>query len=165
MPNRAQLGLPRLLRGSAAPAKCAQRRRAAITLIEILVTAVVLGIGFVGVASMVTYATIAHKKSVNITVATARTMQEIERVRQAGYLNAQVSQELFPPPTYTILNATQVGFALSELKDGSGVITLVEDVEAQALQNMKQVQVEITWGGAPILRGSYTASTLITNRP
>jgi len=148
-------------------------RRAGVTIIEVLAATAILGIGLVGVGSMVTYGVISHRKSVNYTIAAARATQEIERIRDAGYLGAQIGTALFPSPTYTILSATQVAFTVPELRNGQGRITLSEDAEAQAIDpdtglpygNLKQVQVQISWGGSRNLQGSYRVATLIANRP
>lgn len=147
--------------------------RAGLTLIEVLAASMILGIGLVGVGSLVTYGVVSHRKSVNYTVAAARTVREIERIREAGYLSAEIGPDLFPSPAYTILSSTQVGFPVAELKGGQGSITVIEDPEAQALDpdtglpylNLKQVSVHITWGGTSTLAGSYSAATLIANRP
>jgi len=147
--------------------------RAGVSLLEVLVAAVVLAIGLVGVGSMVTYGVISHKKAAHYSIAANRATAELERIRDGGYLSAQVTSTFFPSPTYTVLNATQVGFTMSDLPEGQGVITLHEDVEAQATNpatgspylNMKAASVHITWGGSRTTRGSYDTSTLIANRP
>jgi type II secretory pathway pseudopilin PulG len=147
--------------------------RAGITILEVLAAAVILGVGLVGVGSMVTYATVSHQKSVNYTVATDRASQEIERIREAGYVGAVVGTNLFPASEYTILNGTQVSFTVPELKQGAGVITLDEDPEAKVTNpstglpyaNLRVVTVRITWSGGRFAGGSYTATTLIANRP
>jgi len=162
----------RVRRAEARP-RLRPKGEAGFTLIEVLITTVILGIGLVGVGSMVTYGVVSHRKSVNYTVAAARAIQEMERIRDAGFLGANVGTDLFPYPTYQILNASQVGFTPSGLKDGQGVITIAEDSQAQVTDpdtglpygNMKAVSVSISWGGARILSGSYTAATLIANRP
>jgi prepilin-type N-terminal cleavage/methylation domain-containing protein len=148
-------------------------RQSGVTIIEVLAAAAILGIGLVGVGSMVTYGVVSHRKSVNYTIASERATKELERVREAGYLGAEVTAGLFPYPTYTILNSTQAAFTVPELTDGQGTITLDEDTEAQAVDpdtglpysNMKQVQVDISWGGSRSLQGSYSVATLVSNRP
>jgi len=141
------------------------------TLIEVLVAAVVLGIGMVGVSSMVYFGVRSHQKSAEYTIAAERAMQEMERVREAGYGGAIVSIGLFPSTTYQIVNSSTVNFGVSELTNGQGVITIGDDVEAQATnpatgqpyQNMKRVTVTVTWGGVRH-PGSYSLATLIALR-
>jgi hypothetical protein len=142
-------------------------------LVEVLVATVVLSIGLVGAASMMVVGAISHDKSAYHTFAANRAEAELERIREARYLGDVVGTALFPSPAYTILNATQVSFDVPELPGGRGLITLAEDVEAQAIDpgtghpyhNLKLAQVQITWTGGRLTRGSYGAATLIANRP
>jgi Tfp pilus assembly protein PilV len=157
---------------NAFPTRAASSERG-ITLLEVLIAAVILAVGLVGVGSMVTYGAVSHAKAVNYTIAAARATEEMERIREAGYLGAQVTTGLFPTPRYTIVDSTHVGFGVSDLRNGVGVIALGEDNEAQATNpatgqpylNMTRVTVVIAWGGSRMLRGSYRAATLVANRP
>ena len=147
--------------------------RAGFTLIEVLVAAVILSIGLVGVSSMVYCGVLSHQKSANYTIAGERAMHEMERVRDGGYLGAVVDALHFPSPTYTILSSSTAGFSVADLPSGTGTITIAEDNEAQAInpltglpyQNMKRVTITITWGGSYRSNGAYTLATLISNRP
>jgi Tfp pilus assembly protein PilV len=144
-----------------------------VTITEVLVTCVILGIGLVGVGSLVTYGVISHRKSVCYTIATARATQEIERVREAGYAGAVVSTQLFPSTNYTILSATQARFDVPELSNGFGYVTIEDDTEAQQTNpatgqpysNLKRARVQIFWSGPRSLSGSYAIATLLANRP
>lgn len=143
------------------------------TLIEVLVAAMILAIGLVGVASMTYYGVISHHKSANYTMAGQRAMQEMERIRDAGYLGAVVDYDHFPYPRYYILDTNTIYFTPSELPNGQGLITINEDSAAQQINpstgepyfNMKRVRVDVTWGGSRPLRGSYSLVSLISNRP
>lgn len=147
--------------------------RAGVTLIELLIASVVIGIGLAGVGSIVTYGVLSHRKAVEYTIAAARATKEIEQVRRAGYLGAVVDESLFPADTYTIISATQVSFAVDELNDGLGYVTVGDDTEAQATDpdtgepygNMKQILVQIFWDRPGGRRDCYSAATLIANRP
>jgi Tfp pilus assembly protein PilV len=145
-----------------------------VTIIEVLVASAILAIGLVGVGSLVTYGVVSHRKSVNYTIAEARAVKELERVRDAKYVGAVVNSTLFPSSEYTILNSTQARFTVSELKNGYGIITITDDAQAQQTNpatgqpysNLKKVKVEIHWtGGGRNLGGYYNAATLIANRP
>ena len=159
--------------GRLCPGKACGGTRAGVTIIEVLATAIILAIGLVGVGSMVTYGVLSHHKSVNYTIAAERATKEMERIREAGYLGTTASTALFPDDQYTIENGSQVSFEMPDLTSGSGVITISDDPDAQAVNpgtglpysNLKQVRVEIFWGGSRYLRGSYEAVTLIANRP
>ncbi len=149
------------------------RRSAGVTIIEVLATAIILGVGLVGVGSMVTYGVTSHHKSVNYTIAAERATKELERIREAGYLGAAIGTALFSADEYTVENATQVSFEIPDLSSGTGVITIADDPAAQAINpatgqpysNLKRVSVQISWGGNRYLHGSYEAVTLIANRP
>ena len=135
--------------------------------------AVLLAIGLTGVAGMFTAGLISNHKSANMTLAADRTEQEVERLRNAGYLGAVVDLAHFPASRYTIVSATQVSFTVAELKDGAGNIYLTADPEAAVIDpatgapigNLAHARVVITWGGARSVRGSYSVSTLLANRP
>jgi len=149
------------------------RACAGFTLIEVLVAAMLLSIGLVGVSSMVYYGVLSHQKSANYTIAAQKAMQEIERIRDGGYLGATVDPTRFPYPAYHTVDSSTVRFGVSELTGGQGTITIAEDSEAMATNpgtgqpylNMKQVNVMIAWGGSSSLGGSYSLATLISNRP
>lgn len=156
--------------------RCLMRLRgqAGVTLIEVLAATVILGIGLVGVGAMVTNGSIAHDKAATYTIAAARASEELERIREAGYLGAQVNDLLFPSAAgYAILDSSHVRFTVNDLKSGSGMITLVEDAEAQATNpstgqpysNLKKITVDITWSGGHSTQGSYQVVTLLANRP
>jgi prepilin-type N-terminal cleavage/methylation domain-containing protein len=155
------------------PGHAGGRSRRGFTLLEVLAATLVLGLGLVGVGSMVTYSVISHEKSVNYTIAAERASAEVERVREAGYLGANVTTDLFPAPTYAIASAAKVTFPVAELKGGQGSITIDEDAQAKAINpntggayhNLKLVQVMITWTGSRDLSGSYQTATLEANRP
>jgi prepilin-type N-terminal cleavage/methylation domain-containing protein len=155
--------------------RCASPARSCggFTLIEVLVAAVILAIGLVGVASMVYYGVLSHQKSAHYTIAGQRAMQEMERIRDASYVGAVVDLTLFPSPSYQIVDSSTARFSVPELTNGQGTITIAEDTEAQAInpatgqpyQNMKRVTVTITWGGSRRSSGAYNLATLIANRP
>lgn len=156
-----------------APRRGRARACTGFTLIEVLVAAMLLAIGLVGVSSMVYYGVLSHQKSANYTIAAQKAMQEIERIRDGGYLGATVEPTRFPSPTYQIVDSSTVRFGVAELSAGQGAITVAEDSEAMATNpntgqpylNMKQVNVSITWGGSSKSSGSYSLATLISNRP
>lgn len=140
---------------------------------ELLMAALLLGIGLTGAAGMFTAGLISNRKAAYITAAAHRSAQEIERLRNAGFLGAVVDYTQFPYPDYHIVSPTQVGFTVSELPQGTGNIYVDLDTEAQAINpdtglqfdNLKQVRVVITWGGARSVRGSYSITTFLANRP
>jgi Tfp pilus assembly protein PilE len=161
------------VRGLVGGLRIGRNGTAGVTIIEVLIAAIVLGVGLVGVGSMVTYGVVSHRKAVGYTVAAARATEELERVREAGYMGAVVGTELFPANAYTILSSTQAQFSVSELSGGLGCVTISDDPEAQATNpetgspygNLKQIQVQVFWQGPGHFSGAYSASTLLANRP
>lgn len=142
------------------------------TLIELLAVILLLGIGLVGIAGMFTAGIISSRKAANETAAANRATQEIERIRDGGYLGAVVDTAHFPSPRYTIISSSKATFAVPELSNGAGELTIETDTAAQPVDpntgfiigNLKRVNVKITWGGGSKVRGSYSITTLISNR-
>jgi len=139
--------------------------RAGVTLPEMLVVVVILAIAFVGVSGMFVGGYVSARKASNYTIAANRAVQEIERLRDAGFLGAVVDYQHFPSPKYHIASSTQVVFSVPDLKNGQGTITVALDPEAQSLDNLKRVNVTIVWGGGKQLSGRYSITTLVANRP
>jgi prepilin-type N-terminal cleavage/methylation domain-containing protein len=147
--------------------------RKGLSLPEMLMAAILLGIGLTGVGGMFTAGVISNQKAANITAAVHRAGQEVERIRDAGYFGATISSTNFPSPRYTVISATRVGFPVDTLKDGYGYIDLDTDSEAKVIDpatgliisNLKKLQVSISWGGGRPVRGDYSITTLIANRP
>jgi len=137
----------------------------AVTIPELLVMVVILAIGFVGVAGMFVAGYTSAKKASNYTIAANRVTQEIERMRDAGFLGAVIDSYHFPSPRYQIVSSTRATFAVPELKNGQGSVTIGLDSEAQILDNLKRVNVTITWGGGKQMSGTYSITTLVANRP
>jgi prepilin-type N-terminal cleavage/methylation domain-containing protein len=147
--------------------------RKGLTLPEMLMATLLLGIGLTGVGGMFTAGVIANQKAANITAAAHRASQEIERIRDAQFKGATIDASHFPSPRYTIISGTRVRFPVDNLNDGIGYIDLDLDSEAKVidpntglmLDNMKKATISITWGGGKPVRGSYSVTTLIANRP
>jgi prepilin-type N-terminal cleavage/methylation domain-containing protein len=142
------------------------------TLIELLAVILLLGIGLVGVAGMFTAGIVSSRKAANETAAANRATQEIERVRDGGFLGAIIDTAHFPSPRYVVVSSSKATFTVPELSHGAGEVTIGTDTAAQPVDpntgfmigNLKRVMVKITWGGGANVRGSYSISTLISNR-
>jgi len=163
----------RFARGAACGPSARPSHCAGFTIIEVLVAAMILSIGLVGVSSMIYFGVISHQKSAHYTIAGERAVQEMERIRDAGYLGAVVDTWHFPSSIYQIVDAHTVRFSVADLPSATGTITINEDTEAQAInpdtgqpyENMKRVTVTVAWGGSRRVSGVYNVATLITNRP
>jgi len=144
-----------------------------MSLLELLAVTLLLGIGLTGVAGMFTAGVISNRKAANITAAANRANQEIERLRDTGFSGAIMDVAHFPSTHYSLTSPTRADFQVAELSQGSGYITVDTDTEAQEIDpntgnqigNLKQVRVVINWGGGSPVRGSYSVTTLLANRP
>ena len=144
-----------------------------LSLLELLMVTLLLGIGLTGVAGMFTVGVISNRKAAHITAAANRANEEMEKVRDCGFLGAVVDYDHFPYPHYYLLSSTRAGFQVEELPQGYGTIDIDLDPEAKVIDpntglyvgNMKRVRVVISWGGARPIRGSYSVTTLLANRP
>jgi prepilin-type N-terminal cleavage/methylation domain-containing protein len=123
--------------------------RKGISLIELMVTIVLLGIGLVGVSSMfvVGYRTQLHAHFAS--VATDLAARKLEQMKSAGYNG--ISETTFAPE-----------FAVPELPSGSGTIAYAPYPESTST-NQYLVQVVVTWGGGPGAAGRVVLSSVISN--
>jgi len=127
------------------------RRRAGLTLIELLVTATLLGIGLSAVSIMFIYAYQAQVHSHYVTAATDVARRYIEEMKAAGYNG--INETLFPPT-----------FEVPELPGGIGTISY-EPYPTEASTSQYKAEVTVTWDGARGIAGSVTLTTVIALRP
>jgi prepilin-type N-terminal cleavage/methylation domain-containing protein len=123
--------------------------RTGVTLIELMVTIVLLAVGLVGVSSMfiVGYRnqTHAHFASVASDIAN----RKVERLRSAGY-NA-INNTNFPSP-----------FAVPELPSGQGTITW-EPYPDPTSSNQLVATITVNWGGGNGIEGAVALCAVISN--
>jgi prepilin-type N-terminal cleavage/methylation domain-containing protein len=126
-----------------------RRRRAGLSLIELMVTIALLAIGLVGVSSMfiVGYKTQLHAHFAS--VATDIASKKVEEMKSAGFNG--INTMLFPPT-----------FTAAELPSGSGTTTFAPYPDADS-PNQYLVQVVVTWGGGNGVAGRVRLSTVISN--
>ena len=147
-------------------------RRSGFSLIELLVTVVLLAIGLVALSSLFVVGIISDMKAERIQVATNRARQELERVRSAGYSGALIHTDVFKPGDgYTIVEQNPdltgaVGFTDPRLPASSGTVRIrYYDSGAGVYPNLKQVSVTLSWGGGRRTQGTVRSDTLLANRP
>ncbi len=126
-------------------------RRCGFSLIELMVTIVILGVGIAGVAAMFLYGYRAQLNAHYTILATAAANEVLEEMRSAGYNN--VDSEHFPS-----------AFTVADVPRGVGTIAW-EQFPAPTSTNMKRVTVEVSWQGGRTIHGVTRASTLIALRP
>ena len=122
--------------------------RKGISLIELMVTVVLLGIGLVGVSSMFVLGYRTQLHSHFASVATDLASRKIEQMKSAGFNG--IDEVRFPPE-----------FAVSEIPSGSGTVAFAPYPEAGS-RNQYLVQVVVNWGGGPGIAGRVVLSSVIS---
>jgi prepilin-type N-terminal cleavage/methylation domain-containing protein len=125
------------------------RGRRGVSLIEMMVTIILLGIGLVGVSSMfvVGYRTQLHAHFAS--VATDVGARKIEQMKSAGFNG--IDGITFPP-----------SFDVSEIPSGNGSVTYAPYPDPSST-NQYLVQVVVTWGGGPGIAGRVVLSSVVSN--
>ena len=115
------------------------KRSHGVTLVEVLVSIVILGIGLVGVVNCLNAALISNRRASRISLATAIAQNAIENMRSSGdLLSSQV--------------------ALGDTQFPAGMLTVtVTDFDVQL--RLKRVRVNVSWNG---LRGGVEKVSLDT---
>lgn len=137
--------------------------RRGMSLVELLVSILLLAIALVAVSQMFVGGVLATKKARNIQIATNRALQEIEKSKDMGYLNLVVDSSHFPPP-YTIVDTTTVAFQVGELPASQGQLVIAPYPQPTS-ENLKRVSATVSWGGSRFTSGTVAVSTLIANHP
>jgi prepilin-type N-terminal cleavage/methylation domain-containing protein len=123
--------------------------RRGFTLIECLVSIVILGLGIVGVVGCFTAALLSNQKAEEIQQATAFAQDTLEDMRSRGF--GSVTYDEFPATS-----------GVEELHQGVRTIEITDNYRGDV--RLKQVAVEISWGGANQSHPSIRLESLISNR-
>jgi prepilin-type N-terminal cleavage/methylation domain-containing protein len=147
-------------------------RRRGFSLIEILVTTVVLAIGVVAASGLAITGISSARKAKNLQIATHCAQQQVERIVNAGFNAARVDAAYFPSP-YTILQQNadgtgRIGFPVPELPRATGAIELAAyagPTGTYPTNYLKSIQVTVAWHGSRHVSGTVTATGLIALHP
>lgn len=133
------------------------------SLIELLVsiTLVVIGLGSLSVLFLAAYQT--NQKAQHIDTATQAAQLLIERARQMSFAEITGSNPLLASGTANTVNDPEFVSAAATLPSWQRTITIAP-YPYPASSNLKQVTVELQWGGARKSRGQLKVATLIANR-
>ena len=126
-------------------------RRSGLSLIELMVTIVILAIGIAGVAVMFLHGYRSQLNAHYTILATAAANEVLEEMRAAGYNH--LSSANWPSP-----------FPVDAVPQGVGTIT-TEQFPTATSTNMKKVTVQVSWEGGRTIHGNARATTLIALRP
>ncbi len=124
-------------------------RRRGVTLIELMVTITLLGVGLVGVSSMfiVGYRNQTHAHFTQVAADIAN--RKVERLRSAGFNS--INDVNFPSP-----------FAVPELPSAQGTISW-EPYPDPTSANQLLATVSITWGGGNGIEGRVDVCAVVSN--
>lgn len=132
-----------------------RRRCRGFTLIECLVSIVLLSIGLVGVIGTLTAALIANQRASDTQLAGAIAQTTIEEMRSLGFGN--VTYDDFPA---TATSATLPD--LAELHGAQRTIAIVDSYGGNS--RLKKVTVTVSWRGRNGQNSSVMTETIVTNR-
>ena len=142
------------------------------SLIELLVVIFILAVGLTSVSALFVAGTISTRKAQRISAGTNAALQQLERLRSAGFAGCIADPEVFTPENgYTILEQNedmtgQVGFAVPDLPNGQGVIDIAYYASGTGTYpNLKDVTITVTWTGGAGTGGTTRLQSLISNRP
>ncbi|MBN1461935.1 MAG: prepilin-type N-terminal cleavage/methylation domain-containing protein [Armatimonadetes bacterium] len=125
------------------------RRRRGFTLIECLVTTVVLGIGVIGVAGMFACATLSERKASNMAQARHVAEETLEVVRAGEYAIFDHSEGTVSIPTPGLPRATG---------------TLAWEPYSSGNDDLKVVALNLNWDWAGSSSGTYRVVTLVSKQ-
>lgn len=141
-------------------------RRRGFTIVELLVSLVILGVGLIGLLQLYMAATVTYQKGRCLSLATGRVQQELEKVHHLGYTglmtNPLIHNTRYPASEYTALTGARgVQFDMAALPNGHGTITIGDLMEdGAAVPNIAVVTLEITWDGVPAAQSKVVITTM-----
>ncbi len=137
-----------------------------VTLVEVLVAVLILGLGIVSAANCMNAAYLTNKKAENIAVATAMAVSRLEEVRQNGYVKT-----LGNPATVGVIpltatsQAVPVGWTLSVVSSYYNDNTFYSGSYTHLRTNMiLQVVATVTFPGTKNSTNTISLTTYMSDR-
>lgn len=127
------------------------RRRGGFSLIEMMVTIILVAIGLAGVISMFLHGYQSQLNAHYMIIATAVAAEKLDEMRSAGFNG--LDPATFPSP-----------FAVTELPQGMGTIT-IEPFPDPTTDNMVRIEVRVEWEGGRGIQGNTRVATLLALHP
>jgi prepilin-type N-terminal cleavage/methylation domain-containing protein len=149
-----------------------RRRTHGFTLIELLAVVFILAAGLTAVSALFIAGLVSARKAERMSAATNAMLQQVERLRSAGFSGCTVDPDIFTETDgYTITQQNDdgtgvVSFAVSELPNGQGTIDFAFYQSYEGIHpNLKDVTVTVSWTGGRPTGGTTVFRTLVANRP
>lgn len=147
--------------------QCRQFRRG-FTLVELLVTLLILGLALVSLSQLYLAGMWTTQKAQYMTIATKRAQAEIERTQNLGLLILRngPNEESYPSADYTYhSDGHGVDFVAPPLPNGRGSVTWqFWPPNTAGNQYLLKVTANVSWDGSTRSRSMVNVSTLLTNR-
>jgi len=145
-----------------------RRIRQGFTLVELLVTLLILGMALISLSQLYLAGMWTTQKARYMSIATKRAQSEIERTQDLGLLILRngPSEDSYPAAEYTYhADGRGVDFQTPPLPDGRGSVTW-QFWPPNTAENeyLLKVTTHITWEGSSRSRSVVNVCTLLTNR-
>jgi len=141
-----------------------KRAQKGFTLIECLVSIVVLGVGIVGVVGCFTAALLSNQKASDIQLATSLGQSIIENMRSYGF--GSVTYDNFPASinknSADNEDVVEEARELGNLHNGVATTTITDNYDGDA--RLKHVAVEVSWNSMNHSHPKVRLESIISNR-
>lgn len=148
------------------------RRTNGFTLLELLAVVFILATGLTAVSALFIAGLVSARKAERMSAATNAMLQQVERLRSAGFAGCTVDPDIFSAADgYTITQqhddgTGQITFPVAELPNGAGTIDIAYYDGSEGVHpNLKDVTVTVSWTGGRPTGGTTIFRTLVANRP
>ncbi|HEY3379323.1 MAG TPA: prepilin-type N-terminal cleavage/methylation domain-containing protein [Armatimonadota bacterium] len=142
------------------------RSRSGFTLVELLISCVILGIGMVALLHLYMVSMWSYQKARYIALATVRAQHELEKAENLKFNVMRDRANLIGDSRYQasegyseLVGRNGVEFAISALPNGHGTVT-VSNFHGHA--NLLQIEIRISWEGPSPTQSPIHMSTLLS---
>jgi prepilin-type N-terminal cleavage/methylation domain-containing protein len=140
-----------------------QRCRRGLTLIELLVTISIVAIGLLSLSTLFVAALQTNAQAYHLTTATQAAQLIMERARTMDYAEVNTSHAYFTSGDDAAVADADFEAVASSLPAWQRNISITPYPDGSST-NLKQVTVEILWGGSHVAQGRLQMTTLVAKR-